>query len=105
MALHLSSAWFGSFLGHSRVQRVKSVASKGSATLKTEEEKKIKLGGSDLKVTKLGIGAWSWGDITFWNNFKWTDKDDKAARDAFNASVDGGLTFFDTAEITVLISC
>lgn len=27
------------------------------------------------------------------------DRDEKAARDAFNVSVDGGLTFFDTAEI------
>lgn len=52
-----------------RVQRVKAVASEG----KTNEEN-VKLGGSDLRVTKLGIGAWSWGDITFWNNFQWTGK-------------------------------
>lgn len=32
---------------------------------------KVKLGGSELKVTKLGIGAWSWGDTTYWNNFDW----------------------------------
>ncbi|KAI9114551.1 hypothetical protein K1719_014249 [Acacia pycnantha] len=99
MALHFTSACLSSFLGHSRVHRVKAVAFKGSATLMTEEEKEVKLGGSELKVTKLGIGAWSWGDTTFWNNFQWTDRNEKAARDAFNASVDGGLTFFDTAEI------
>lgn len=27
------------------------------------------------------------------------DRNEKAARDAFNASVDGGVTFFDTAEV------
>jgi len=27
------------------------------------------------------------------------DRNEKAARDAFNASIDGGLTFFDTAEV------
>ncbi|KAF7833414.1 putative oxidoreductase [Senna tora] len=98
MALHISSACF-SVVGHcSRIRRIRAVASEGSATLGTEEEK-VKLGGSDLKVTRLGIGAWSWGDTTYWNNFEWNDRNEKAARDAFNASVDGGLTFFDTAEV------
>lgn len=27
------------------------------------------------------------------------DRNEKAARDAFNVSIDGGLTFFDTAEV------
>lgn len=27
------------------------------------------------------------------------DRNEKDARDAFNASIDGGLTFFDTAEV------
>lgn len=31
----------------------------------------VKLGGSDLKVTKLGIGAWSWGDTSYWNRSGW----------------------------------
>lgn len=97
MALHISSACF-TVLGHSKVHRIRAVASEGSATLKTVEEK-VKLGGSDLKVTRLGIGAWSWGDTTYWNNFEWNDRNEKAARDAFNASVDGGVTFFDTAEV------
>ncbi|XP_061344670.1 uncharacterized oxidoreductase At1g06690, chloroplastic [Gastrolobium bilobum] len=97
MALHISSACF-TVTGHSIVHRVKATASEGSATLKTLEEK-VKLGGSDLKVTRLGIGAWSWGDTTYWNNFEWNDRKEKAARNAFNASIDGGLTFFDTAEV------
>lgn len=62
-------------------------------------EEKIKLGGSDLQVTRLGIGAWSWGDNSYWNNFEWDDRKLKAARAAFNAGIDSGITFFDTAEV------
>ncbi|CAN1813685.1 Uncharacterized oxidoreductase At1g06690, chloroplastic [Linum perenne] len=65
----------------------------------TVEDGKVKLGGSDLKVTKLGIGAWSWGDTSYWNNFEWDDRKLKDARAAFNASVDSGITFIDTAEV------
>lgn len=88
-----------SVFSHRRPQRVRAVAaSEDFATLKAEEEK-LKLGGSDLKVTRLGIGAWSWGDTTYWNNNKWDDRMMKAAKTAFEASVDGGITFFDTAEV------
>ncbi|XP_031739634.1 uncharacterized oxidoreductase At1g06690, chloroplastic isoform X2 [Cucumis sativus] len=66
-----------------------------------EEEKVIKLGGSEVKVSRLGIGAWSWGDNIYWNNnsFDWDDRKMKAAKAAFNASIDNGITFIDTAEI------
>ncbi|CAK8565392.1 unnamed protein product [Lathyrus sativus] len=97
MALHINSGCF-TIMGHSRIQRIRAVASDGSSTLKTVEDK-VKLGGSDLKVTTIGIGAWSWGDTTYWNNFQWNDRNEKAAKEAFDASIDGGLTFFDTAEV------
>ncbi|CAL5201951.1 unnamed protein product [Lathyrus oleraceus] len=97
MALHINGGCF-TIMGHSRIRRIRAVASEGSSTLKTVEDK-VKLGGSDLKVTTIGIGAWSWGDTTYWNNNQWNDRNEKAARDAFNASIDGGLTFFDTAEV------
>ena len=69
MALGISSSCFTA-LGHLGIQRIRAVASENSATLRTVEEK-VKLGGSDLKVSRLGIGAWSWGDTTYWNNFEW----------------------------------
>jgi len=69
MALHINSGCF-TVMGHCRVQRVKAVASEGSAANVTFEDK-LKLGGSDLKVSTIGIGAWSWGDTTYWNNFQW----------------------------------
>ncbi|XP_042483955.1 uncharacterized oxidoreductase At1g06690, chloroplastic, partial [Macadamia integrifolia] len=81
-----------------RVLRIRAVASEEFASLKTEEDK-VKLGGSNLKVTKLGIGAWSWGDTSYWNNFEWDDRKLKAANGAFNASIDCGITLFDTAEV------
>lgn len=81
-------------------QTVKAVASSEDVvTLCTGEEDKIQLGGSDLKVTKLGIGAWSWGDTSYWNNFEWDDRKLKAAKFAFDASLDSGITFIDTAEV------
>ncbi|QCD79398.1 uncharacterized oxidoreductase At1g06690, chloroplastic isoform X3 [Vigna unguiculata] len=100
MALHISSGCF-SVMCHSRVHRIRAAAaaSEGSSTLNSVVEEKVNLGNSDLKVTRLGIGAWSWGDRTFWNDLEWNDRNEKAARDAFNSSIDGGITFFDTAEV------
>ncbi|XP_068655651.1 uncharacterized oxidoreductase At1g06690, chloroplastic-like [Aristolochia californica] len=78
--------------------RVSAIASEEISKVKIEQDK-IPLGGSDLKVTKLGIGAWSWGDTSFWNDFKWDERKLKAAKAAFNASIDCGITFIDTAEV------
>lgn len=58
----------------------------------------VQLGKSDVRVSQIGIGAWSWGDTIIWNG-SWDDKNIKETRDAFNAGMDGGLTFFDTAEV------
>ena len=74
----------------------RAVASEGAAV---EDGSKVMLGGSGVAVTKLGIGAWSWGDTTYWNDFQWDDRKLKDAKGAFDASVDSGITFFDTAEV------
>ncbi|CDP16053.1 unnamed protein product [Coffea canephora] len=102
MALHFisSSACLFSGLSQRKALRVRAVASEDATAVKTVgEEDKVKLGGSDLKVTRLGIGAWSWGDTSYWNNFEWDDRKMKAAKGAFDASIDCGITFFDTAEV------
>ncbi|KAK9011924.1 hypothetical protein V6N11_039997 [Hibiscus sabdariffa] len=101
MAMNVSSACF-SVLSYKKPNRIRALASEesaGAVTLKTDKEDKVKLGGSELKVTRLGIGAWSWGDTSYWNNFQWDDQKMKAAKAAFNASMDRGVTFFDTAEV------
>ncbi|KAL6506827.1 hypothetical protein OROHE_022264 [Orobanche hederae] len=99
MALHFSNACFSAFSG-SKVPTVRAVTSdQVSVAVRTTEEEKVKLGGSELEVTKLGIGAWSWGDTSYWNNFDWDDRKLKATKAAFDTSIDCGITFFDTAEV------
>jgi aryl-alcohol dehydrogenase-like predicted oxidoreductase len=57
----------------------------------------IALGPNGPKVSPLGIGAWAWGDKLFWNYGK--DYGADQVREAFYASLDAGISFFDTAEI------
>ncbi|XP_010542710.1 PREDICTED: uncharacterized oxidoreductase At1g06690, chloroplastic [Tarenaya hassleriana] len=105
MAAHLSSACYYSFPEASRrricrrfAQTLTGAVASGDYAA-TAEEVKVNLGGSDLKVSKIGIGAWSWGDTSYWNNFQWDDRKLKDAKAAFDASLDNGLTFIDTAEV------
>ncbi|KAJ4811418.1 NAD(P)-linked oxidoreductase superfamily protein [Rhynchospora pubera] len=86
-------------LRYRRDLRPRAVASSSETSTTTREEDKVKLGGSDVKVSKLGIGAWSWGDTTYWNDFQWDDRKLKAAKGAFDTSLDLGLNFIDTAEV------
>lgn len=68
MAMHVSTCFSVSSV--KRVSRVRAVVSENLGTLKVEEET-VKLGASDLKVSRIGIGAWSWGDTSYWNDFDW----------------------------------
>ncbi len=56
----------------------------------------VKLGKSDLKVSKICLGTWQWGSRE-WGWGKGYDKDD-AVR-ALNRALDLGVNFVDTAEI------
>ena len=57
----------------------------------------IKLGQDGPSVTPLCIGTWAWGDKLFWNYG--SDYDDKQLKEAFQAALETGTTFFDTAEV------
>jgi aryl-alcohol dehydrogenase-like predicted oxidoreductase len=57
----------------------------------------INLGLNGPAVTPLCIGTWAWGDKLFWNYGSDYGADQLKA--AFNAAVEAGVTFFDTAEI------
>lgn len=57
----------------------------------------LKLGQDGPSVTPLCIGTWAWGDKLFWNYG--SDYNDKQLREAFQAALETGTTFFDTAEI------
>jgi aryl-alcohol dehydrogenase-like predicted oxidoreductase len=56
-----------------------------------------RLGASGITVSALGAGTWAWGDEPFWGYGAAPDRDQLAM--AFRASLAGGVTFFDTAEL------
>jgi aryl-alcohol dehydrogenase-like predicted oxidoreductase len=60
-------------------------------------ESLIALGKTDVQITPLGTGAWSWGDKLFWQFGKGYAGAD--VQDAFDATLAGGINFFDTAEL------
>jgi aryl-alcohol dehydrogenase-like predicted oxidoreductase len=55
------------------------------------------LGRTNIPVTPLGFGTWAWGDSLFWGYGQ--DYGEAELRLAFQAAVNKGITFFDTAEI------
>ncbi|HEY9908579.1 MAG TPA: aldo/keto reductase [Thermosynechococcaceae cyanobacterium] len=57
----------------------------------------IALGSTPVNVTPLGIGTWAWGDKLFWSYG--SDYGEAQVQEAFQATVESGLSFFDTAEI------
>ncbi|CAK0787581.1 hypothetical protein CVIRNUC_010803 [Coccomyxa viridis] len=58
----------------------------------------MQLGKSGLTVSPVGIGAWSWGDRTgYWGYGGDYQREDNLT--AYQAIVDEGITFIDTAEV------
>jgi aryl-alcohol dehydrogenase-like predicted oxidoreductase len=56
----------------------------------------IHLGSTEIKISSLGIGAWSWGDRFFWGYGK--DHNTTDVQAAIETSLSAGIYFFDTAE-------
>ena len=50
-----------------------------------------------ISIAPLGVGAWPWGSTWYWGYGKSYGEDD--VRGAFRASLDAGVTLFDTAEV------
>ncbi len=58
---------------------------------------KRRLGGSDLEVTSIGLGAWSWGASRVWGYGKRYGR--KEVEEAWWRSVGMGVNFVDTASV------
>lgn len=57
----------------------------------------IALGQNAVSVTPLCLGTWAWGDKLFWNYGN--DYGSEQVEQAFDAAIEAGITFFDTAEV------
>jgi len=57
----------------------------------------ISLGRSDLRISRIGVGTWAWGDRWIWG-YGGTYGDTEI-RDAFSVSRAANVNFFDTAEV------
>ena len=58
------------------------------------------LAGTEVAIPALGVGTWAWGDAKTWGYGTYdaaTSGD--TIREAWEASIDAGATFFDTAEV------
>ncbi len=60
----------------------------------------ITLAGSDVTIHPLGVGTWAWGDKSTWGMGGYdSDLSTQTIREAWDASLAAGVTFFDTAEV------
>ena len=58
------------------------------------------LPGTDRRLAAVGVGTWAWGDRATWGMGGYDgDLTEDTIREAWQASIDAGATFFDTAEV------
>ncbi len=68
-----------------------------SVSVTTTATEQMTIGRSDIRVAPLGVGTWAWGERRLWGYGADFGRDDIAA--AVRASVEAGVTLFDTAEM------
>src|ERR1700676_4747399 len=58
------------------------------------------LSGSDVSIPPLGVGTWAWGDRSTWGMGGYDgDLTRDSIQEAWDSSIDTGVTLFDTAEV------
>lgn len=57
----------------------------------------VQLGATPLRIAPIGVGTWAWGERRYWGYGQ--DYGPREVVDAFAASAEAGLDFFDTAEV------
>ncbi|HXA75212.1 MAG TPA: aldo/keto reductase [Acidimicrobiales bacterium] len=61
---------------------------------------RIILAGSDVAIPPLGVGTWAWGDKGVWGMGGYDQSlTESTIHDAWEASIEAGVVFFDTAEV------
>lgn len=60
---------------------------------------KRRLGTSDIEITPIGLGTWQFSQGKGLIGGFWKSLDDEAATQVVKAALDGGISWFDTAEI------
>src|SRR5580698_1905079 len=71
-----------------------------SVTVRPMSPDSYVLAGSDVTIPLLGVGTWAWGDRSTWGMGGYdADLNVTSIEEAFDASVDAGVTLFDTAEV------
>ncbi|HMQ27270.1 MAG TPA: aldo/keto reductase [Acidimicrobiales bacterium] len=66
----------------------------------TAERDQIRFAGLDTATAPLGVGCWAWGDKSTWGMGGYDAALSEATiGEAFEASIDAGVTLFDTAEV------
>ena len=58
-----------------------------------------KLGKSDLQISPLGLGCWQFSKQTGLVGKNWSSLTDKETTNIVKASINGGINWFDTAEV------
>jgi aryl-alcohol dehydrogenase-like predicted oxidoreductase len=58
---------------------------------------KKRLGGSDLELTPIGVGAWAMGGAGW--AFSWGSQDDRESIEAIQTALDAGVNWIDTAAV------
>ncbi len=58
------------------------------------------LAGTDVTIPPLGVGTWAWGDKSTWGMGGYdSGLTESTIEEAWDASIDAGVTLFDTAEV------
>ncbi len=61
---------------------------------------RITFAGSRIETAPFGVGTWAWGDADTWGMGTYDPAVNEATiAEAFEASIEAGITFFDTAEV------
>jgi len=60
---------------------------------------KRRLGSTDIQITPIGLGTWQFSEGQGMNRFAWAAMTAETTNDIVKAALDGGINWFDTAEI------